>query len=524
MPAYSTIIRGALVFDGAGSPAQRTDIGLASDKISFVGNLNDETAPREIDASGLYAAPGFIDITNHSDTHWTLFSEPAQESLIRQGISAIMGGNCGSSLAPVARPEDISDFQKWADSSEVNINWQSFEEFIRELKNRKFTLNFGTLAGHGAIRRTSGMDVSRMASAEELEKIVYLLKSSLKGGAFGVSTSLGRSHSLSADDEEIRQVLVSVKEADGVATHHLEDEGAELVPAVSRIVSLSRESGAKSHLSHFKALGRASWPNQKTALEIIEQARTGGVELTLDFFPYTSTGSNLSFLLPEWVLNGSQAEVLGRLSDTETRKKISEYLKGLTLHYEKMIIASTIKDTGVAGKNVKEAAEDAGLTNEDTILELLTTNNLQVNIFNEVVSEENLAELARKDYSAISSDGFGLGLLRAKNNLPHPRSFGAFPRALKVLAKDKKILSWEEAIHKMTGLPAKILGLEKRGQIKKDFFADIVIFSPEEISDTADYKNPFSFSRGIRGLFVNGKEVLSDGNLTGQTPGQILLK
>ncbi|QQG46291.1 MAG: amidohydrolase family protein [Candidatus Niyogibacteria bacterium] len=526
MPIYSVIIRNASVFDGAGSAPIKTDIAIDGDKINFIGDLSRESAREEIDASNLYAAPGFIDITGHSDTHWTLFDEPSQESLVKQGVSTILGGSCGSSLAPIVNAEDIENLQKRSDASTININWQTVQEFLDELKNHKLALNFGTLVGHGTLRRASGMDVSREASPNELEKMAYLLSRALREGALGISTSLGRSYALAADDNEVESLLFLIKKAGKLATHHLEDEGGGIVAAVSRIVSLSRASGARSHISHFKVLGKKSWPQQKKALEIIERAITGGMEITADFFPYTATGSDLYLLLPEWAIIGKQNEILGRLSDADIREKIINALKLMTLHYDKIIAASTLKDTNVVGKSLEAAAKDAGLSPEEMIINLLIANNLQVSIFNEVISEENMLELASKDYTAISSDGFGLGagLKSPQNNLSHPRSFGAFPRALRWLVKEKGVLSWEEAIRKMTSLPAKILGIEKRGQIKEDFFADIVLFDPETITDEADYKNPHRFSRGVEHLFINGQAVLSGGELTGERPGRVIMK
>lgn len=515
MPLYSLIFRNALVFDGSGSEPKKSDIGIEGDKISFVGDLSAKSAPEEIDASGLYAAPGFIDITNHSDTHWTIFSAPSQESMIRQGVTTIIGGNCGSSLAPLVRPSDIEDLQKWVDVSGLNINWQSVQEFLAEFSNRRLALNFGTLVGHGTLRRASG---------SEIEKIIYLLRNALEDGALGVSTALGRSHALNAGDPELMRVLAEVKKSGGLATHHLENEGAEIVGAVSRIVSLTRVSGARGHISHFKVLGRKSWPKQKPALELIERARAEGVQITADFFPYTKTGSNLYLLLPDWAIAGGRKNIFERFSKADSRKQTIEALKSLTLHYEKIIVASVLKDTSVVGKTIEQVAQNAGLVPEEAVLELLTSNDLQVSIFNEAIDEENMLALASKDYMAISSDGYGLDLAESKKNLPHPRSFGAFARAFKFLVKERGLLAWESAIRKMTAIPAEIIGLEKRGMIQKGFFADMVVFDPNEIGDTADYINPRRFSQGVKWVLINGIPALAYGQLTGKMPGRVLAK
>jgi N-acyl-D-amino-acid deacylase len=522
--AYSIIIRNGLVFDGQKSPGYAADLGIEGDRISAVGDLKNVSGDMEIDASGLYIAPGFIDLTNHSDTHWTLFDRPGQDSLLTQGVTTILGGNCGSSLAPLVQASDIGSIEKWIDASKININWQRLSEFFKELEKRRLTLNFATLVGHGTLRRSAGINDSRPATPEEINKMSYLLYQALSDGAFGLSTGLGRSRESSADDEEMRQLLIQVKKAGGFGAHHLENEGSEVVSAVSRIAGFSRELGVKEHISHFKVLGRKSWPKQETALEIIERGRRDQIQLTIDLFPYTATGSNLYYLLPEWAREGDKDTILERLKNKGRRNDIVAELKNITLHYEKIIIASTLHDTGSAGKSVKILAEISGLAPEELMIDLLLVNDLQVSIFNENISEDNLISALKKDYAAISSDGVGLGIEGMSYDLPHPRSFGAFARVFDLFVKQKKIFSWEEAIYKMTGLPAKILGLKKRGLIEKDAFADIVVFDPGAVRDQADYQKPRKFSQGFRFVFVNGAAAVLEGTLTGEPSGRILKK
>ena len=210
MPSYSAIIKNATIFDGSGDSPKKSDIGIEGDRVAKIGDLNSEHASVEIDASGLYAVPGLIDLTNHSDTHWTLFDYPSQENLLYQGVTTIIGGNCGSSLAPLTRPSDIGDLQKWADVSKANINWQSFGEFIREVENHRMAINFGSFVGHGTARRASGMDVGLAANQDDLKKILYLIHASMEEGALGISTGLGREHSQAADDEEVLSILSQV--------------------------------------------------------------------------------------------------------------------------------------------------------------------------------------------------------------------------------------------------------------------------------------------------------------------------
>ena len=309
MAHYSVIIKGGMVIDGKSGPMRQADVGVELDKIRAMGDLSGGSADLVIDASGKYAMPGFIDITNHSDTHWTLFNSPLQESLLTQGITTILGGNCGVSLAPLAGAKAIEGIQKWVDVSQINVNWQTMGEFLAEAEKKSFGVNFATLVGYGTLRRGILGDESRPASYEEIKKIRYLLEEALKQGAFGVSMSLGSAHEKSASDEEIAEIFQAAEEYNVLTKHHLSDEGKNILPAVSRLLSFGRLDSVRTHISHFKALGRTAWENFGRALLMIEKAQKEGFEITCDFFPYTRTGSSLFELLPSWIRKFSTEEL-----------------------------------------------------------------------------------------------------------------------------------------------------------------------------------------------------------------------
>lgn len=524
MASYSIIIKNGMVFDGTGVPFKQTDIGISEDKIKKTGDLKNETAATIIDASNKCVAPGFIDLTTHSDTHWTLFSQPSQESFIRQGITTITGGHAGSSLAPLVRPENIETIQKWADVSKINVNWQNMEEFLAEVERHKIGVNFGTFVGFGTIRRGIVGEETRPAQEEEIKQMQALIEKSLKEGAFGLSMNLGAAHQNSAPDEEIAGLFKTAKSLNTPVVHHLEDEGKGILPALVRLISLARNSGARFHINHFKGIGKTAWEYFPQALEMIEQARREKIDLTCDFFPYNRTGSNLYMLLPDWVRESGKKHILNLIAGGE-RKNILESLKDLTLHYEKITIASTLRDFDVVGKTISELSQTSGISPEETILNLLEVNELQVSIFNEAISEKNIELLAARDWSAFASDGVGYdGNYRSKTDLPHPRSFGAFCRGLTIFAKEKNILSWEKAIFKMAGLPAKILGLNDRGSIKQGNYADLVVFNPETISDRATYENPYQFPLGVDYVLINGAIVLKENSLINAGCGRVLRK
>lgn len=525
MAHYDVLIKNGMVIDGKRGAMRHADVGVDKETIKYIGDLKDSTGDLVIDASGQYVAPGFIDITNHSDTHWRLFIDPGQDSYLYQGVTTILGGVCGSSLAPLVSGEDIEGIKKWVDISQINFNWQSVDELFEELEKHEFGVNFATLIGHGTLRRGIVGDEARPLRQLELDQMQLLLERALKSGAFGLSTSLGSAHGRSAEDDEIIELLRTVAEHDALSKHHLKDEGINILPAISQLFSFIRKTGAKCQISHLKAIGRRSWEHLEEINSMISQMNNEGFHVAYDVFPYTRTGSNLYMLLPSWSLEGGRKMIIENIRDNKKRSRLIDSLKEATLHYDRITIASSLRDTLSVGKTIKEIAENAGKSPEEVFLDLLNINDLNVAIFNEVIKPENLEDLIKRKYAAIASDGVGYGISeKIKKDLPHPRSFGTFPRVLAKFVKEKKILSWEDAIYKMTGLPKSILGLRDRGVLEHGMHADIVVFNPETITDKATYNNPYQFSEGVSWVFVNGKAAIENGKKTESNSGMILKK
>jgi len=518
MAYYDIIIKNGTVFDGKGDKPVRADVAVKEEEIKKVGILEggENEAAKTIDAEGKYVCPGFIDATNHSDTHWTLFSDPAQESLLRQGITTIIGGNCGSSIAPLIGGRGMAGIERWTDVSKNNINWQTAEELFAVLEKRKLGLNFATLVGVDTL----------IDSAGGFAQVEFLLDESLDAGVFGVSTSLGVSRANSLDDEKLESLFKIAAKYGGITKHHLEDESKDILPAISRLIQMARKSGAGLHLSHFKVLGKGSWPLFSPAINIMRNARREGVGLTLDFFPYSRTGSDLFMLLPNWLRKMGKEEVLEILNSagSEKRNEVIKHLKDITLHYDKIIVASSSSEAANAGKSLMELSALTETEPEELILNLLSVNGLRVSIFSEVISVGHIKELAKEDYSIMASDGVGYDdkIFRPKNDLPHPRSFGAFPRAMRMLVKEDSVLDWERMINKMTGLPAEIFKIKDRGVLSAGKKADVVVFDPEAVSDSATYEDPFQYPKGIEQVLVNGSLVLDNGKLAGKFSGRVL--
>jgi N-acyl-D-amino-acid deacylase len=523
MADVDILIKGGMVIDGKNAKMRRADIAIHGDKISFVGDAGNTTGVLEIDATGKYIAPGFIDLTNHSDTHWRLFQDPGQESLLFQGVTTILGGNCGVSLAPLVSGSDIEGIQKWTDVSQININWQSMEEFLAELSRQQFGVNFGTLVGHGTLRRGVLRDGSREANNIEIEQMKLLLDRAMRAGAFGLSVSLGSAHSKATSSIEVVELMSVVAGYGGLVKHHLRDEGAAILSAISELLGFTRASNARVCISHFKTIGRRGWERALAALSMITKARSEGVNIGYDVFPYTSTGSNLYTLLPNWSITDGKEGVMKNLRNPEIRAKVVADLKELTLHYDRIVIATALHETFSVGKSIAEIAENAGKIPEEVMLDILLINGLGVTIFNEVINPKNLEYFVARDYAAIATDGVGYGEkhLLAKD-LPHPRSFGTYPRIFAEFVKEKQLFTWEEAVHKMTEVPAQILGLTGRGVLEKNAIADLIIFDPEKIQDLSTYANPHQFAVGMEWVFLSGKAAIENGKVSGARSGKIL--
>ncbi len=521
--AYSYLIKGGTLVDGSGFPMIKGDVAISGELIKGAGMVRAVTgADRVIDARGKFVMPGIIDITNHSDTHWTLFKSPAQESILRQGITTIIGGACGLSLAPLVNAQAIRGIHKWINPSEVNVNWSTQEEFFNELGRHNLGVNFGTLVGHGTLRRGIVGDATRQLNAAELESMKLLLRRSLDEGAMGLSLGLASAHGSIIAQDEIFGLAKVVAETGKVLSIHLRNEGRRLLSSVVEVINIARSTGVDIEIVHFKAIGKKAWADLRKALAIIRKVRADEkLSIWVDFFPYLRTGSLLYNFLPEWMLEGGKDKILALLRDRNQREQVLEGIRNLTLHYDNITIAEAQKDRAVVGKTIAELAQGTSLAPEEILIQLLIINNLGVTIFGKTINGNNIAAIAKEPFSLFGSDG--VGDANEPGNLTHPRSFGAAPRFLDRIVKRGKLTSWEETVKKMTLLPAMRVGIEKdRGLIKKGFFADIVVFDPNTIEDRATYANPYQFPQGIEYVFVNGRLAVDQGAFTGAFAGKIL--
>lgn len=517
------IIKNGRVYDGTGAEAADLDIGIKKDEIVEVGKLGAKLARRVIDASGQCVSPGFIDVQNHSDSYWTIFDYPHQQSLLAQGITTVAFGHCGASLAPLPSLEGLKSVQKWHTLSGVNFNWQYFEEFLDTLSRQPLGVNVSSLVGHATLRRGLMADEMRKVSLQEIKIMERLLSASLKNGGAGLSLGLAYAHEYSASAEELKILTRVVKSNGRLLSVHLRSEGTHILEALDEAIHLAEGHGARLKISHLKIRGQKNWPLFDQVLTRIERAFQRGLEIYFDVYPYDVSWNVLYTYLPKWSFEGGRAELVKRLKQPYLRKKILDNLINQNEVLSAITVATSSSSPHLVGRTLGEVAFDQGVSVEEAVLNVLSSAESEVVVFDKNINEEQMLELLKHPLSIVSTDGAGFDMraARTSKNLVHPRCFGSMARFLELAVK-KNLLPLSAAIHKLTGRPANALRLPRRGIIKKHAKADVVIFDADKISDPTSLNSPFQPPSGIRLVLVNGAVTLEDGGFTGDYRGEVV--
>jgi N-acyl-D-amino-acid deacylase len=554
------LIRGGTVCDGTGTEAYRADIGISGDRIAFIETLTatgaghlDRKPGIEIDARDMAVAPGFIDTHAHSD--FTLLADPRAEGKIFQGITTEINGNCGLSAAPLYGK---ALEQRDPDLRELGIRerWETLRDYFIILEQISISMNFVTLAGHGNIRASVAGYENRQLSSTERTMMGALLDETIRDGAIGISSGLIYPPGLYSDMDELVDLCNAFKhsyrkrssiqpqniysasrdragERDnsggfGIYASHMRSEGDLLLESIDEIIQTGRKSGIKVHISHIKTSGEKNWNKIDRAVSMIEEARSGGVRITCDRYPYTAASTDLDAVLPSWVYEGGAKRELERLTDSDTRKRIKQEIldEHPEISYWENITVATVfseKNSWMEGKNIAWIAEQKGLEPVDLLLSLLAEEELRSGAIFASMCEENLMKFLSLPYVMIGTDSSARSASGVTcRGKPHPRGFGSFPRLLGAYVRDKRLMSLESAVHKATMLPAKTFGIHNRGVLKRGACADLVVFDPDKINDRATFSEPFMKPDGIKHVIVNGVLALKDGELTGKRSGRIL--
>ena len=521
-------IAGGLVADGTGAPARRADVGVTGDRITAVGDLAREPAGRTVDATGLVVAPGFIDIHTHSD--WRLWSNRRAESKIRQGVTTEVVGNCGFSPAPVS-DEFKGQMERFAlyRPAGMDFSWRSLGDYFRRYEDEGVAVNVVQLIGHGTLRLAAMGFARRAPTARELVTMERLMDESMASGAWGLATGLIYAPGSYAETEEI--VAVARRAAHGgFYASHIRGEGETLLAAVGEAIRVGREGGLPVQVSHIKAAGRPHWGRVEAALGLIDMAREEGQDVMADVYPYTASSTTLRTLLPDWALEGGIDAMVERLGDPDARARIRDDLTGggsailaRGLGWEDIMIAYAPSRPEAQGRRLADIARDAHADPLEVALDLLVAERGGGYMILFQLDEADLRRALVHPQVMIGSDGSSLavdGELGAGK--PHPRSYGTFARVLARYVREEPLLSLETAVHKMSGLPARRLGLSDRGVLDAGAKADVVAFDPDRVLDVATYDDPHRYALGIPHVVVNGRVVIDGGRHTGALPGRVL--
>ena len=530
---YELIIKNGFIVDGSGNPWYKADIGIKNGKIMAIGCCIDEKdGDHIINAKDLIICPGFIDIHNHSDKN--ILARPFCKSNIMQGITTIVTGNCGLTMAPINQ-KYLSDLQEYFVSSlienyDYGWEWNSFGDYFRKVEKKPIAVNLAPLVGHGTIRVAVKGFSQKPVTKEEMEKMKFLLKQSLQEGAFGMSTGLVYPPGCYSTTAELVELCDELKSFRRVYASHIRNEGRDLVESVQEAIEIGRKNNITVQISHHKAKGKSNWGKVRHTLKIMEQERSKGLEIGCDVYPYLAGATTITTILPSWVLEGGISKMLERLKNNEQRKRIKrDYIEdnikdGNDLRdagLEGIFIASS-KDQRYEGMSIGEIIKKKKRLNEpldamfDLILEL--EGNASVHKF--IMDEEDMRFVLTHPLSAIATDSSGVDL--SSKGKPHPRAYGTFPRVLGRYVREERIIRLEEAIRKMTYYPASIMRIRERGLLQQGYWADIVIFDPDKITDCSTYQDPHQYPLGIHYVLVNGKIAVDKGNLAQEGYGKVL--
>jgi N-acyl-D-amino-acid deacylase len=523
---FDWVVKNGLVYDGLGGPPVQADIAIEGDSIKKVGRIRAGRARGIIDAQGLAVSPGFIDVHDHSDI--SLLVNPRAESLVHQGITLVVSGQCGSSPFPVGEATFEEQKEAVRSAFEIDLDWTDLAGFFARLETGGIAMNYSTLVGQGAVRGAVMGYGNRPPTPEERKKMTLLVQECMHSGAFGISTGLEYTPGSFAGADEIVELCLAA--AGGVYATHIRDEGDRLLESLEEAIETSRLSGIRLQISHLKAAYPRNWSKVGPALAKIEQAKEEGVDIFCDRYPYIAGSTGLSLYFPMWSKEGTTDDFIRRLQDPALDSRLREHLASQEEKigsWDRVLLSSvpSEKNRQLQGESVLEAAARAGKAPYDFMRDLLIEERAMVGMITFMMDENNLKRVLAHPLVGVGCDGSAVapyGIL--SRGRPHPRNYGTFPRVLGKYVREEKILPAEEMIRKMTSFPASRFGFERRGVIRSGVFADLVIFDPERISDRATWINPHQYPAGIEYVIINGEVVIKGGEHTGRLPGRVLRK
>jgi N-acyl-D-amino-acid deacylase len=525
---FDLVVAGGTVYDGAGGAPVRADVGISGGAIREIGRIRRSRAAAVAEARGLAVSPGFIDVHDHTDT--SLLVNPKAESAVRQGVTTLVSGQCGGSPFPLSDEAFDRMRESLAKEYGLEVDWRDISGFLGRLERAGLALNYSTFVGFGTVRGAAMGEGDRAPSAGELEKMKTLVAEAMAGGALGLSSGLEYTPDSFGTTEELIALSRVAARTGGLYATHMRDEQAGILEAVDEALRIAKETPIRLQISHLKVGRAGNWPKLDALIEKLEKARASGLDFRCDRYPYIAGATGLSMLFPIWAREGGTEGFIARLKDPALDARIRAHLADLEKGYgswDKILITEvgSDKNRNLEGRNVLEAAGEAGKSPYDFMRDLLIEEADRVEMVNFYGNEDILKTILARPFVGVGADGSALApygpLATGK---PHPRNYGTFPRVLGKYVREERLLPLEEMIRKLTSMPAAHMGFVRRGQIKVGWAADICVFDPDKIIDKATFKEPAVYPEGVEKVIVNGQIVIDGGEHTGRLPGKVLRK
>ena len=527
--AYDLVLRGGTIYDGSGGQPFVGDIAFDGDTIAALGDLGKATATTEIDVNGLAVAPGFVNMMSWANE--SLIEDGLSQSDIRQGVTLEVMGE-GHSMGPLndAMKEQMAEQQG---DIRYNIEWTSLAEYLAYLEQRGISPNVASFIGAATPRQYVIGEDDRPPTAAELEQMQLLVRDAMRDGALGVASSLIYPPGSFADSDELIALSTVAAEYDGMYVSHLRDEGANMLEAVEELLTIARGAKIRAEIYHIKSSGQANWPLFDQAVAMVESARAEGLQITADVYTYPAGSTGLNAAIPPWVQEGGFEASVARMQDPALRTKIADEMAEHSAAWENLYLGAGTPDNillvgfkndalkPLTGKTLAEVAQMRGTDPRYTAMDLIVEDNSRVGTVYFTQSEDVVRKAVGLPWVSFNSDEASLapeGVFLLSN--PHPRAYGSFARVLSKYVREEQVITLQEAIRKLAALPAQNLKIARRGELKEGFYADVVVFDPDKIQDHATFVEPHQYTTGMQHVFVNGEQVLKDGEHTGATPGR----
>lgn len=530
---YDVIIRGGTVYDGSGKPGVLTDVGINADTVAFIGDLSKAVGEKEIDATGLAVAPGFVNMMSHAEV--SLLIDGNSQADIHQGVTLEVLGE--GSMGPLSEKMklDYLDEMKRNPDWKFDVDWTTLGEYLESLERRGVSPNVASFVGANTIRiHELGYD-NRAPNAEELERMKALVKQAMEEGAMGTTTALIYAPANYATTEELIELSKVAAPYGGMYISHMRSEGNNILNAIDETIRIAREAKLPAEIYHLKLGGKENWGKLDSVIAKIDKANKSGLRITADMYNYTAGATGLDATMPPWVQEGGINDWIKRLKDPAIRKKVLLEMRTPTDKWENLLMNAGDPDRVLllgftndslkqfTGKTLGEVAKIHGKSPEETAMDLVIADSTRVETAYFLMNEENIKRQIALPYVSFGSDAGsptadGM-FLKYKD---HPRAYGNFSRLLAKYVRDEKVIPLEEAVRKLTSLPTTNLKIKKRGLLQPGYFADVTIFDPVKIQDHATFENPHQYSTGMVHVFINGTQVLMDGEHTGAKPGRIV--